>query len=77
MDNYRKYFIFRCKCCGNAFDVPVSEMHGVYEGMDNTRLKDDTNALHKTHICDRSTSLLGIGNVVGMTDNGADLHNYL
>lgn len=61
-----KWFIFRCKCCGATFYKTALEITGFKESA-LTVLDNDTVAIH---ICDKSTSLNGIGELIGAANYG-------
>ena len=63
----RKYFIFRCKCCGATFYKSASECTGFKSATLNEPIAQNIKPIH---VCDKSTSLLGIGELIGATDYG-------
>lgn len=62
----KKWFIFRCKCCGATFYKKAKDLTG-YEESPLTILDAGTVAIH---ICDKNTSLTGIGELIGATNYG-------
>lgn len=61
----KKCFIYRCKCCGATFYRNAKDLTGAES---TTLLKISKLEKFQIHICDESTSLVGIGELIGGTD---------
>lgn len=61
----KKCFIYRCKCCGATFYRNAKDLTGAES---TTLQKISKLEKFQIHICDESTSLVGIGELIGGTD---------
>lgn len=61
----KKCFIYRCKCCGAIFYRNAKDLIGV-ESTTLQKIKNLDNL--QIHKCNASSSLVGIGELIGGTD---------